>query len=333
MKHNLQVIGMLLVVFIVSQVVGLGIISLYHTKTINKDTGEVSLEAGDLPLGIERPKINKAYSYIYITAAVIIGTALALLLIRFRSIRLWKTWFFLSILLCLTIAFFSFIKGLGTLFPFIMQPLIFGFNGAETAGLLIALVFTYLKVFRPNVYISNITEVFIYGGLSAIFVPIMDLRSAFILLGVISVYDMYAVWRSKHMIKLATFQRDSQVFAGLSIPYRGKTEAVATPAPAMSAKKKKTTSKKAPVMKHPAEVCAEKTAILGGGDIGFPMFFAGVVMNTPPYISFVETLLIPVCCAISLFLLLTYGKQDRFYPAMPFLSMGCLVGYLLILAI
>ena len=116
------------------------------------------------------------------------------------------------------------------------------------------------------------------------------------------------------MITLATFQRDSKVFAGLSIPYGVETGNVK---PQKRSKLKE-------------KVTSVRTAILGGGDIGFPMFFAGVVMKQ---VSFLETLIIPVCVSIALFLLLYYGKQDRFYPAMPFLSLGCVVGYLLILLV
>ena len=52
--------------------------------------------------------------------------------------------------------------------------------------------------------------------------------------------------------------------------------------------------------------------------------FAGVVMGK---VGFVNALVIPACAAIALFLLLYFGKKDRFYPAMPFITAGCLAGY------
>ncbi|MBU4492958.1 MAG: hypothetical protein KKA61_01170, partial [Nanoarchaeota archaeon] len=95
----------------------------------------------------------------------------------------------------------------------------------------------------------------------------------------------------------------SRVFAGLSIPYK---------MPKKEAKKKA------------GRVEKIKTAILGGGDIAFPLIFAGVVMKN---VGFLTSLIIPVFVSAALLILLIKSKKDRFYPAMPFLTMGCLVGY------
>jgi len=71
-----------------------------------------------------------------------------------------------------------------------------------------------------------------------------------------------------------------------------------------------------------------KMAILGGGDLGFPLIFAGVVFKS---VGLYQAMIIPVFAAIALLLLLLLGKKDRFYPAMPFISAGCFVGYIVIL--
>jgi presenilin-like A22 family membrane protease len=139
----------------------------------------------------------------------------------------------------------------------------------------------------------------LYGGLAAIFVPILNVLYAFILLLALSAYDMYAVWRSKHMIKMAKFQTKSGIFAGLLIPYK---------APAVRGPKK-------PV----------RTAVLGGGDIGFPLIFSGTVLAAS---GFVPALLVSLGATAALFILLLLSQKDKFYPAMPFLTLGCAVGYL-----
>ena len=46
----------------------------------------------------------------------------------------------------------------------------------------------------------------------------MNIFSASILLVLISLYDMYAVWKSRHMVAMAKFQSSSNLFAGISIP-------------------------------------------------------------------------------------------------------------------
>ncbi|MBI5880496.1 hypothetical protein HZB90_00020, partial [archaeon] len=163
-----------------------------------------------------------------------------------------------------------------------------------------------LKIYKPNFIIHNLSEVFVYGGLAAIFVPIMNLYAVVILLILISVYDMIAVWQSKHMVKMAQFQTESKVFAGISIPYQ-----IPKCGKAVEGKGRKVKE----------EI---KSAILGGGDIGFPLLFAGVLMKS---MSFAKVLIVPVVVSLALLLLLLLAKKDKFYPAMPFITIGCFVGY------
>ncbi len=284
MKHTLKITLMLILLFFLSQIVGLAITNQYidHEKTA--ETGVTTWE--ELPYDMERPPVEESSSFIYILIAVLLGTGLLMLLIKFNRINIWKFWFFLSVVFCLTIA----------LKPFMRQEI----------ALAISFVLALFKIVRPNIFIHNITEVFIYGGMAAIFVPIMNLYAVFMLLLLISVYDMYAVWKSKHMVKLAKFQTSSKVFAGLSIPYK---------MPKKEAKKK--AGKVVKIEKI-------KTAILGGGDIAFPLIFAGVVMKNT---NFLTSLIIPVFVSAALLILLTKSEKDKFYPAMPFLSLGCLAGY------
>ncbi|HEY9701428.1 MAG TPA: hypothetical protein V6C58_03225, partial [Allocoleopsis sp.] len=92
-----------------------------------------------------------------------------------------------------------------------------------------------------------------------------------------------------------------------------------------------------------------KNAILGGGDIVFPLIFIGALMNSMilssvqinPAVSielikqeaFLKSLIVVTSSTISLTLLFFFAKKDRFYPAMPFLTIGCLVGWLITLLI
>ena len=75
-----------------------------------------------------------------------------------------------------------------------------------------------------------------------------------------------------------------------------------------------------------------KNAVLGGGDIGFPLLFSGVIMKGLMlenlfFIGFLKTLIIPVFATLSLMLLFMLAKKNKFYPAMPFLTLGCAAGY------
>ncbi len=275
MKHPPSTVAALLLLFLSAQLIGLFVLN------------SANLEEDPFP-GIERPDVAPSQSYIFIGIAIIIGTALLLLIMKFRKFGLWKLWYFLSVFATLSVA-------LNVFFPAIL---------AGAAAFFAAL----WKVLRPNFIVHNLTELFIYSGLAVIFVPIMNISSAAILLLLISAYDMYAVWKSGHMVKMAKFQSSSRLFAGLAIPksfsHMPKTVAAV------------------PVKN--ASTGDANVAILGGGDIGFPLIFAGVIMSQ---FGFAKALVIPAFAFLALAFLFAISKKGKFYPAMPFVSAGCFIGY------
>ena len=256
MKHTLKITLILTVLFLLSHIIG-----LYVTK---------QFLVAELPLNIERPEFEQSTSYIPIIIAIVIATVLALFLIRLNAIKVWKIWFIFATFYLLSIAFSAF--------------------SPEIIALILALLISIIKFLKPNVIIHNFTELFVYSGIAAIFAPIMNILSVSILLIIISAYDYIAVWKTKHMVKMAQFQAKAKVFAGLLIPY-GKN----------------------------------KNAVLGGGDIGFTLLFSGVVLNS---LGYLDALIVSFVTSISLFLLLTLSKKNKFYPAMPFLTLGCFIGLL-----
>ena len=300
MKHTLKVTVALVSFFLMSQLVGLLIINQYidHEKSIEKK--EIIMKP--LPYNIERPEVeNQSTSFIYISVSIFIGTILVLLLVKFNKPLIWKIWFFATVWLTLAIAFAAFINNI--------------------IAAVLALAISILKLYKPHIIIQNISEVFIYGGLAAIFVPIINLFAASMLLIVISIYDFIAVYKTGHMIQMAKFQSKSKVFAGLVIPY----EKVKIPTEGKS-------------LKTSAQGKKSKVAVLGGGDIGFTLIFAGVVMKDlmlkeTILAGFLKTSVIPVFVSIALLILLIKGQENKFYPAMPVLSLGCLLGYLVVLFI
>jgi len=288
MKHTFKVTLFLVTLFLCAQILGLIIINKYVDVAKTSETGELSWQP--LPsiggVSIARPEVAPEKSFLYILGAIMIGTMLILLIIKLGRITIWKLWFFIAVLVCLHIAFSAFIP---SMYSFVL-----------------ALLFAFMKIFKPNIFVHNFTELFIYGGLAVIFVPIMNTFAAVALMLVLSVYDMYAVWKSKHMVTMAKFQTKSGIFAGMLIPYK---------ITAMSASEKKV--KMEPV----------RTAILGGGDIGFPLIFSGVVLKN---FGFYPSLIMPFVISLALLILLLLGKKKHFYPAIPFLTIGCIVGYLIV---
>src|SRR3989338_485071 len=174
MKHTLKVTVALVSFFLMSQLVLL-IINQYidHEKSIEKK--EIIMKP--LPYNIERPEVeNQSTSFIYISVSIFIGTILVLLLVKFNKPLIWKIWFFATVWLTLAIAFAAFINNI--------------------IAAVLALAISILKLYKPHIIIQNISEVFIYGGLAAIFVPIINLFAASMLLIVISIYYFIAVYKT-----------------------------------------------------------------------------------------------------------------------------------------
>ncbi len=293
MKHTLKITIILITLFLLTQVVGLATINKYIE--VEEKDGKIIINHKDTVLGPQPEITEKSYSAIPILIAVLIGTVFLLLLIRFKLGKLWKLWFFAAVFMTLAVSFNVYI--------------------IRAYAIILALVLAIIKIFKPNIIIHNFTEIFVYTGITIIILPFLNIISAFTLLIVISIYDMYAVWKSKHMIKLAKFQQKSKLFAGLLLQYGGK----------------KTKSK--------GVKTKAKNAILGGGDIAFPLLFSATVMEhlilkgLPKNIAFVQTSIITLFVAIALTILLLKSQKDKFYPAMPFISIGCIVGYIILLLV
>jgi len=290
MKHSFKATTVLLLLFLLAQFIGIAVLQQYVDAARSEGEGKVVF--GDLPIG-ERPPLEEDNSYLSVMFAIILGTGLAFLLMRYRLVWLWRAWFFIALLITILISLSAFL------------PVLIAF--------VVSFVFTSWRIFRPNFLVQTGTELFVYPGLAAIFVPLFSLSSISVLLVLIALYDVYAVWKSKHMIKLAKSQAQAKIFAGLLVPYAEKGERV--------------------VRKHDGKIgggeksTGIRTAVLGGGDIAFPLLFAGVVFKE---IGLWQSLLIPLFAALGLGLLFWKAKEKRFYPAMPFISAGCFVGLLVV---
>lgn len=322
MKHDPKITAILIAIFVLTQIFGLYITSAYlepiaDDASINRADMNASFK--DLPLGLDRPEVEQDYSFIYILFGILFGTIILLILARYKKRKAWKIWYLFAVVMAMTVVLSAFMD--------------------QYLALIIASLLGSIKIYRMNPIIHNVTEIMIYSGIAVIFVPILNIFSATILLLLISVYDAYAVWKSKHMIRLAKFQSSSGLFAGLSIPYDTKsitrfysTKKADKPSDSQKGIKEKQARKDIKRKQG-------KNAILGGGDMAFPLLFSGAVLHslitggTPLGTAFLKVSIISSFAAIAISLLFIYGKKDRFYPAMPFISAGCFLGYAVMLII
>ncbi|MBS3071135.1 MAG: hypothetical protein A2639_00430 [Candidatus Staskawiczbacteria bacterium RIFCSPHIGHO2_01_FULL_34_27] len=295
MKHNTKITLIILGMFLITQFLGIYVVNHY----INNE----------LPLGFETHEIEETGQYnvalVYLLFAFVIAVILMLLLSKLNFAFILKAWFFIVVTIALMISFNSFIP----------KFLPFNFNILEVSVTwifisLLALVLAYVKIFKRNFLVHNLTEIFIYPGIAAIFVQILNVYTVVALLVLISVYDIWAVWHSGIMQKMAKYQiKKLNIFSGFFVSYIPK-----------NMKLKLSKMKPAQLRKKKIKV---NVAILGGGDVVFPIIAAGVMLKT---LGIYSALFVAIGATIGLAYLLFFSEKKKFYPAMPFISTGIFLG-------
>jgi len=306
MKHNLKITIILLAMFLVTQFIGLYVLNHY------------SVQGNILPYGMEAPEIqdnSDFYTSFFpsIIIAFVFAILLLILLTKFHLGFILKLWFFIVVLITLGIFLTSLFPNQNqTYFPYIL--------------LVFALPFALIKVYKRNFLIHNLTELVIYPSIAAVFVPLLNFWTVILLLIIISIYDMWAVWHSGIMQKMAKYQiNELKIFSGFFIPYLSQKVKMGLKRLSKSELKNK---------KVKANV-----AILGGGDVVFPIITAGVILVTKTislplglFPNFVFTggilpaIFVILGAALGLSYLLFVAEKKKFYPAMPFITGGILLG-------
>ncbi len=221
----------------------------------------------ELPFGIYAMKDEGIVSLASFLALLIAITGFVLLLIKFGAINLWRFLYFIGIVVAMSVTLHIF----------------FGI-----LSVVMAVVFALLKIRTGDLYVHNISEILVYGGVVSVLVTMFNPITAFLLLILVSLYDVYSVYISKHMITLAKAQGSSGIMPGLAVS-KGKD-----------------------------------FSFLGGGDVAFPLLFAGVFISKP-----LTSLLIIFGVYLSLIFLLSQTEKGKYYPAMPILSVGGIAGALI----
>lgn len=256
MKYEPVTALILLSLFTASQFIGLLINQQYYVE--------------ELPYSLEPPPVSGGWSISYLIGGIIVVSIIFYLFTKLKFEKFLKIWFSLAILMSLSVAFSTFL--------------------GEIMGFVTALVLTILRLFSEDQYVHNLTELFIYGGIVAIFAPLFNPFSVIILLIIISVYDFISVFVTKHMVAMAKTQSAVNLFSGLMVSYKGDT------------------------------------AILGGGDLAFALLFASIIGRAYGVVySYLSVYLV----ITALIILTLIGRKGKFYPAMPFITGGCLISYLI----
>ncbi|MFH1358581.1 MAG: presenilin family intramembrane aspartyl protease [archaeon] len=300
MKHSTKITTILMLMFLVTQFIGLFVISVYN----NQDN--------ILPYSMEPPEeIQKAPNQAgtSILIAFVIAIALFFFLTKLKAEIFIRLWFYAVTAIAIGLALTAFLL----YFKFTFYP--------AYIAIAIGIFLGYLKIFRKDLLVHNITELLIYPGIAAVFVPILNVFWMIILLLVISIYDIWAVWHSQFMEKMAKYQINKlQFFTGFFIPYADKKQKQK-----IKKIKQKYQAKGDKVLEKQFKKAKIKVnlAILGGGDVIFPIITAGVFFKV---YGLLPALIIIASASIALLYLFIAAKKGKFYPAMPFLTIGMFLG-------
>ena len=280
--------------FLITQFIGLYVVNYYSTS-----------EKG-LPYGMETPEIKQESDFYTIFPSLILAFVIAISLLiflsKFKAEFFLKLWFFVVVAIALGIA---------------LNVPLSSLKYSSLIAILIALPLAWEKIYRRNLLVHNSTELLVYPGIAAVFVPILNLWTIIILLILISIYDMWAVWHSGIMQKMAKYQiQKLNIFSGFFVPYASKK------VKEQIRNLKKTLSKKQ-LEKKKIKV---NVAILGGGDVIFPIITAGVVLRI---LGIIPALFVIAGATLGLTYLFFFAEKRKFYPAMPFISTGIFAGMIL----
>jgi presenilin-like A22 family membrane protease len=285
--------------FVIAQCIGIfvnhayapTVITTYNTTT-NSHENHTDY---NFPQGFEPPEDVKPVSALTsIIIALVVAICVMLLLMKLKAETFLRWWFFVVIIIGLFISIHAFLMKI---------------SYAYFIALGVAIVLAYFKVFKRNLWVHNFTELLVYPGIAALFVPILSLWVVIILLIIISIYDMYAVWHAGFMQKMAKYQiQKVRVFSGFFVPYL-------LPGQRAALKKAKETGKGLKKIKV-------QFAILGGGDVVFPIMLSGVLVTQG---LIIPALIVTLGATVALATLFYLSKKGHFYPAMPFITTGCLV--------
>jgi presenilin-like A22 family membrane protease len=174
--------------------------------------------------------------------------------------------------------------------------------------LILFLVFLWIKM--PNIFTHDLLLISGVAGLGSFLGLGLTPETVAILLIIFSVYDVVAVYKTGHMVKMAKEMTEAGALPGLILP--SKVSELNTPLKKIS--------------------LGGNFLILGGGDIVFPLFFSISVLQD----GIIKSIIIAFFSLLGLlvsFWIFFRQKERRAIPALPPIALFSIIGYLFSLLI
>ncbi|OGN02386.1 MAG: hypothetical protein A2655_01490 [Candidatus Yanofskybacteria bacterium RIFCSPHIGHO2_01_FULL_43_42] len=178
--------------------------------------------------------------------------------------------------------------------------------------LAIAILFVFIFAIGANVLVHDLGIILGIAGIAAVFGLSISIEFGLVLLVVLSLYDIVAVYVTKHMVTMARSMIEGGAVFGFLIPFefkgffRGGKEARAG--------------------------IGESFMILGSGDIGLPLIFAVSLIR----VSVLSAIITATFSLLGLFLthlLFLNQEKRRAMAALPPIATMTIIGYLISMVI
>ena len=209
----------------------------------------------------------------------------------------------------------SFIRVLEAMVVFLASWVTFDFVmpyniGYFSLGFFLAIILTGWKMIRPTVTSQNFAAVISGAGAGALIGGSLGILPSLIFIMILSAYDFVSVFITKHMIHMAKAITERPTAFTIAVPHEFK-------------KLTYVGIKKAKRKIHIFQ--------LGVGDMVIPLMFSVSVLSRFTILNSLMTIL---GSTIALFLMIYFmTKRPMPLPALPFISVGTLSGFLLSLLI
>lgn len=256
MEMEYKSIVLIILIYLLVQVMGL----LIAQELLEK------IEAEIIPPAVENPHspYSSALLFIYILSA----TVILLILLKF------KLDFLIRILML-----FAILSGLSITFTIFLG----------SAGILAAILFLIIGILnKENAFVMNLLLLFTLPGIGGYLGASLSFIPSLILLLGLSLYDVIAVFGTKHMVTLAKGMKEIPVM--FTIPFKGRILG------------------------------------LGTGDLTIPLIFSVSVLRDFTVLNAILTSLGGLTGLILLFIYMQ-NKKETSLPALPPIALGLILGF------
>ena len=214
-----------------------------------------------------------------------------------------------TIFIVFAVKFFKGTLGFKLLFIFLIiigARIVFETQFHMLVATLLAFFILAIWLLGKNVLTHNIAIILAIAGISAEVGLAMTVPTILILITALSVYDVIAVYKTKHMVTMFKKLVHKGVFLAIIIPFKAKD-----------------------FLKKTKYIEPGKNFVmLGTGDLAFPLIFASAVMKT----SLTSALFIIAGATIGvalIYVMLITQVQRRALPALPPIALCSIVAFLI----